>query len=146
MGTYINWVEKKSEWLIWNILLHKKCSYSELFWSVFFRIRTEYGLEYGITPNTDAFSRIRTECGSEYGITPNTDAFYVVFLTSSTDVSIRYKRYINKKFDVPWPFLSERVIHFFIFISFFTKIIRIVPWQKLSNFVSVVLEKLIVNI
>ena len=30
--------------------LRKKCPYSELFWSAFFRIRTEYGEIRGISP------------------------------------------------------------------------------------------------
>ena len=40
--------------------LCKKCSYSELFWSAFFRIRTKYG---EILRIFTAFSRIRTEYG-----------------------------------------------------------------------------------
>ena len=44
----------------WTILgqpsLREKWPYSELFWSVFFRIRTEYGeIRTRITPNTDTF-------------------------------------------------------------------------------------------
>ena len=35
--------------VFWHILLHEKCPYLELFWSVFSRIRTR------ITPNMDNF-------------------------------------------------------------------------------------------
>ena len=51
------------------------CPYSELFWSVFSRIRTEYGemrsmFRYSV--------RMRE---STYQITPNTDTFYAVHQT-----------------------------------------------------------------
>ena len=36
-------------------LAHLQCPYSELFWSAFSRIRTEYG---EITPNTDTFHAV----------------------------------------------------------------------------------------
>ena len=39
-----------------NHSLREKCPYSELFWSVFSRIRTKYGkIRTRITPNTDTF-------------------------------------------------------------------------------------------
>ena len=52
--------------------LREKCPYSELFWSVFSRIRTEYeGL---------VFSRIQSKCGKIWTRkTPNTDTFHAVF-------------------------------------------------------------------
>ena len=52
-----------------------KCPYSELFWSVFSRIRNEYG-------------KIRTR------ITPNTDTFYVV---SSDSISSEACNFIKKR-------------------------------------------------
>ena len=50
--------------------LREKCPYSELFWSVFTRIRTEY-----------VFSPNAGKCGPESRITPNTDTFYAVINT-----------------------------------------------------------------
>ena len=39
-----------------DLSLRKKCPYSELFWSVISRIRTEYGeMRTRINPNTDTF-------------------------------------------------------------------------------------------
>ena len=59
---------------IYNVLsLHEKCSYLELFWSVFFRIRTEYGETH-----------IHSECGKmRTRITPNTDTFYAAYSIQS---------------------------------------------------------------
>ena len=47
-----------------------------------------------------------------YQLPPDNDIVYT-FFTSSIDLSLRDKRDIHMKFDVPWPFLSERVAHFF---------------------------------
>ena len=50
--------------------LCKKCPYSELFWSAFSRIWTEYGEYY-------VFLRIQSKCGKmRTRLTPNTDTFY----------------------------------------------------------------------
>ena len=53
--------------------MDEKCPYSELFWSAFSRIRTEYGKihsKYGVS------LRIQSECGKmRTRITPNTDTF-----------------------------------------------------------------------
>ena len=50
------------------IALREKCPYSELLWSTFSRIRTEYGE-----------IRIQSECGKiRTRITPNTNNFYAV--------------------------------------------------------------------
>ena len=47
--------------------LRKKCSYSEFFWSVFSRIRTENG-------------EIQSECGEiRTGKTPNKDIFHALY-------------------------------------------------------------------
>ena len=54
--------------------LHEKCSYSELFWSVFSRIWTEYG-------EALVSLRIQFECGKIRTRTaPNTDTFYAVII------------------------------------------------------------------
>ena len=58
----------------WNPL-RKKCPYLELFWSVFSRIRTEYGEIRTL--------RIQSEWGKIWTrITPNTDTFYAVAILS----------------------------------------------------------------
>ena len=50
-----------------GLTLPKKCLYSELFWSAFFRIRTEYGERYVVS------LRILSDCGKMLTrITPNT--------------------------------------------------------------------------
>ena len=60
---------------IFRFALREKCLYSELFWSVFSRIRTEYG-------EILVCLRIQSECGKiRTRITPNTDTFYEVVLT-----------------------------------------------------------------
>ena len=51
-----------------DMVMRKKCPYSELFWSAFSRIWTRYGVSL----------RIQSECGKmQTRITPNTDTFYV---------------------------------------------------------------------
>ena len=54
-----------------SFTLRKRCPYSKLLWSVFPRIRLEYGASLGIHSEC---REIRTR------ITPNTDTFHVVFL------------------------------------------------------------------
>ena len=53
--------------------LRKKCSYLELFWPAFSRIRTEYSVHMRIE------LIIQSECGEmQDRITPNTDTYYAV--------------------------------------------------------------------
>ena len=52
--------------------LLKKCPYSELFWSVFSRIRTEYSQIQSMFPYKSKCEKIRTR------ITPNMDTFHAV--------------------------------------------------------------------
>ena len=47
-----------------SISLRKKCSYWELFWSAFFRIRTEYG---EIRSIREIFGKNADQNNSEYG-------------------------------------------------------------------------------
>ena len=47
-------------------LPHKKCPYSELFWSAFFRIRTEYG-EIRISPYSVRMRENADQNNSEHG-------------------------------------------------------------------------------
>ena len=54
--------------------MREKCSYLELLWSAFTRIRTEYGAQRD-TP----YLRVQSESGKmQTKITPNTDAFYAL--------------------------------------------------------------------
>ena len=56
-----------------KISLREKCPYSELFWPVFSRIRTEYR-EILVS------LRIQSECGKiRTRIIPSTDTFYAVY-------------------------------------------------------------------
>ena len=67
------------------ISLREKCPYSDFFWSVFSRIRTEYG-EY-ILRNQSKCGKIRTRK------TPNTDTFHAIiylFIYSLFNVDVIY--------------------------------------------------------
>ena len=60
-----------------KLSLRKKCPYSELFWSAFSRIRTEYEW-YRVS------LCIQSECGKmRTRITPNTDTFHEVYWKTS---------------------------------------------------------------
>ena len=71
--------------------VHEKCPYSELFWSAFFRIRTEYGEIRTISPYSVQMRKNADQNNSEYGH----------FLRSDRveEVSGRYFRRIGKIFD-----------------------------------------------
>ena len=75
----IQQLEPNNEFMRVTEMLHsstlgEKCPYSELFWSAFSRIWTEYGEE--------SF-RIQSKCRKmRTGITPNTDTFYAVVYTA----------------------------------------------------------------
>ena len=62
-------------WSPYSRTLHEKCSYSVLFWSVFFRIRTEYGKMLAMSPYSVEIRGMQTR------ITPNTDTFYAVVVS-----------------------------------------------------------------
>ena len=47
--------------------LREKCPYSELFWSVFSRIRTEYGEAFHISPYSVRMRENTDQSNSEYG-------------------------------------------------------------------------------
>ena len=47
--------------------MRKKCPYSELFWSVFSRIRTEYGEMRSISPYSVRMGENTDQNNSEYG-------------------------------------------------------------------------------
>ena len=50
-----------------NLSLPKKCPYSELFWSAFSRIRTEYGVIRSISPYSARKRENADQNNSEYG-------------------------------------------------------------------------------
>ena len=50
-----------------TLALRKKCPYSELFWSVFSRIRTEYGEILRISPYSVQMRENTDQNNSEYG-------------------------------------------------------------------------------
>ena len=49
------------------VALRKKCSYSELFWSVLSHIRTEYGEIQSISPHSIRMRENADQNNSEYG-------------------------------------------------------------------------------
>ena len=51
----------------YNYTLRKKCPYSELFWSVFFRIWAEYGEILRISPYSVRMRENTDQNNSEYG-------------------------------------------------------------------------------
>ena len=60
--------------LVKSYLLREKCPSSELFWSAFFRIRTEYSYSYPYSV------RMRENAGKIWTrINPNTNNFYAIF-------------------------------------------------------------------
>ena len=59
--------EKIQLWLISWLLQHKKCPYSELFWSVFSHIRTEYGKILHFSPYSVRMWKNTDQNNSEYG-------------------------------------------------------------------------------
>ena len=62
-----------SLWVSWKYSVRKKCPYSELFWSAFSRIRTEYGYSVSLCILSE-WGKIRTR------ITPNTDTSHAVII------------------------------------------------------------------
>ena len=73
--------------------LRKKCPYSELFWSVFCRIRTEQGKILRISSHSVRMQKIQDR------VTPNTDTFHAVFLL-----------YMEYPIGVNWNFLFQ-ILH-----------------------------------
>ena len=58
---------KKSKKICGNIALREKCPYSELFWSVISRIRTEFGEIRSISPYSVRMWENTDQNNSEYG-------------------------------------------------------------------------------
>ena len=66
-----------------TLSLRKKCPYLEFFWSIFSRIRTEYGERYLVS------LRIQSESGKiRTRKSPNTDTFHAVFVFTINELSI----------------------------------------------------------
>ena len=60
----------------------KKCPYSELFWSAFSRIQTEYGEIRSISPYSVRMREMRTR------ITPNMDTLHAVIVSHQNSSKI----------------------------------------------------------
>ena len=60
---------QRIRWTLWKIwfTLRKNCLYSELFWSAFSRIRTEYGKIRSISPYSVRMRENAGQNNSEYG-------------------------------------------------------------------------------
>ena len=72
-----------------TLTLRKKCPYSELLWSAFSRIGTEYREMRSISP----YFRIQSKCGKiRTRITPNTDTVYPVLSFWETYTSFALTR------------------------------------------------------
>ena len=69
------------------IAMHKKCTHSELFWSVFSRIRTEYGETRSISPYSVQMWESTDQNNSEYGHFSRS-----VKVTKRTSLNWRIKR------------------------------------------------------
>ena len=65
-GTFI-WSFLMTYCWLWKCTLRKKCSYSELFWSAFFRIRTKYGEILRVSPYSVQMWENGDQNNSEYG-------------------------------------------------------------------------------
>ena len=72
----------KVNWDGWYAL-RKKCPYSELFWSVFSRIRTEYGEILRISPYSVRMRENTDQNNSEYGPFSRSDAFQKCYYHTS---------------------------------------------------------------
>ena len=73
--------EKRNEKLIsYYYRLRKKCPYSELFWSAFSRIRTEYGEIPSISPYSFRMRENADQNNSEYGHFSRIDHHYCFLL------------------------------------------------------------------
>ena len=58
---------KETNFAIFTDALRKNCPYSELFWSAFSRIRTEYGKIFRISPYSVPIRENADQNNSEYG-------------------------------------------------------------------------------
>ena len=100
-----------------NHSLRKKCPYLELFWSVFSRIRTEYGEILRIS----AYSVWMRE------ITPNMDTFYAIIVTLVSrillDVGYRIPSII---------FFAHAMFYWFFALAMTLIVILVLFWITLS--------------
>ena len=83
IGFFKNWAKfagKRLSLLTANIKLHGKCRHSELLWSVFSRIRTEYGEVLRVSPYSVRMRENRDQKNSKYEN----------FLRSVNEVKLKY--------------------------------------------------------
>ena len=117
--------------IIQNYSLCKKCPYSEFFWSVLSRIRTEYG-EIRSTQisqrDTERYGEIRRATESECGkiqtrITPNTDTFHAVTVYRSVYHRIDLTLFLKKNSPVSfWCIFIDKIhVQNFIFVNLHMK-------------------------
>ena len=83
--------------------LRKKCPYSELFWFVFSRIRTEYGEIRSISPYSVKIQKIQTR------ITPNTNTVHAVLLEKLNEFC--WKLMNNGKDEIVFFYQSNLMSH-----------------------------------
>ena len=66
--------------------LRKKCPYSELFWSVFSRIQSEYGEKRSISPYSVRMQENTVQNNSEYGHFSRSVKENVSYIVSSVEI------------------------------------------------------------
>ena len=103
--------------------LREKCPYSELFWSVYFRIWTEYGQIRSISAGKYECGKIRTR------ITPNMDTFHAVqdklVAIESQHNKLTHKKLIaNSPLNIVHIFIYKKTI-FCISLNFFNIMLEI---------------------
>ena len=103
--------------MILYFILRKKCPHSELFWSAFSRIRTEYGEIRIISLYRVRLREIQTR------ITPNTDTFYTVLCS--------YKIHPQTLVSLENQFYFIPVFYYFIVsLEILLILAKIVPWNS----------------
>ena len=106
--------------LYWDTL-REKCPYSELFWSVFSRIWTEYGEILHISPYSVRMLEKADQNSSEYGhFLRNEWKYYFLILTNYGDEICRLNRFL---------YIVTNLLRFFVKIKdfIFESRIKIIP-------------------
>ena len=91
--------------LFWWTILPKKCPYSDLFWSVFSRIRTEYG-EIFVSPNAGNTSQNNSEYG--HFLRSARNIYLITLLLTSSLFFIQRKNVFFQKKKFPLSKLCEK--------------------------------------
>ena len=98
------------------LTMHKKCPYSEFFWSIFFPYFPAFGLnrdqnnsEYGHFCISPYSVRMRENAGKiRNRITPNTDTFYTVKCKCNTEnITMKTMRYFFQNRSTKSQYISE---------------------------------------